>query len=128
MFSLCCGFIETIKYPTDDEEQWWDVFDVVEELPNPRFEIPFDRQAGFDGNPADLTEFNVEMWKRPKPPTPEYWWPKSRVVCEKGTPYFGVIESDALVMAAGEKFEWVPRSGIWLEVPVNGAGQGSEEK
>jgi len=28
-------YIETIKYPTDEQEPWWDVFDVVEELCNP---------------------------------------------------------------------------------------------
>ena len=38
-------YIETIRYPTDAEEPWWDVFDVVEELPNCRFEIPFDQDA-----------------------------------------------------------------------------------
>jgi len=33
-------YITTIKYPTDEAEPWWDVFDVVEEISNPRFEIP----------------------------------------------------------------------------------------
>ncbi len=58
-------FIETIKYPTDETEPWWDVFDVVEELSSPRFEIPFDVEATFCGIPDDLIEYNVEMWGRP---------------------------------------------------------------
>src|SRR5450631_2903785 len=33
-------YIETIKYPTDEMAPWWDIFNVVEELPNPKFEIP----------------------------------------------------------------------------------------
>ncbi len=62
-----CGriFIETIKYPTDEEEPWWDVFDVVEELPSPKFDIPFGHGAVFTGNRDDLYEFNAEMWSRP---------------------------------------------------------------
>ena len=56
--------IDTIKYPTDELEPWWDVFDVVEELPNPKIEIPFDGDAIFDGNPGDFDEFKEEMWKR----------------------------------------------------------------
>jgi len=55
-------YIETIKYPTDEVEPWWDVFDVVEELPNPKFEIPFDDDAEFQGNRSDLTLYNEEMW------------------------------------------------------------------
>jgi uncharacterized protein (DUF433 family) len=55
-------FIETIKYPTDETHPWWDVFDVVEELPDPKFEIPFDNQAEFRGKREDLTEFEEEMW------------------------------------------------------------------
>ena len=57
-------FIETIKYPTDELEPWWDVFDVVEELPDTRFEIPFDLDASFVGNAADLVEHDAEMWKK----------------------------------------------------------------
>jgi uncharacterized protein (DUF433 family) len=57
-------YIDTIKYPTDELEPWWDVFDVVEELPNPKVEIPFDGDPIFDGNPDDLDEFKEEMWKR----------------------------------------------------------------
>jgi hypothetical protein len=53
-------------YPTDETEPWWDVFAVVEELPNPKFEIPFSRDATFTGNPDDLTEYDEEMWHRPK--------------------------------------------------------------
>ena len=59
-------YIQTIKYPTDEVEPWWDVFDVVKELPNPKVEIPFDENAKFQGNLDDLSEFNVEMWHRPK--------------------------------------------------------------
>jgi len=58
-------YIETIKYPTDEAEPWFDVFDVVEELPDPRFEIPFEQEAVFTGNRDDLYEFNGEMWSRP---------------------------------------------------------------
>lgn len=57
-------YIQTIKYPTDEQDPWWDVFDVVEELPNPKFEIPFDMEASFAGKPADLVEHNVEMWSK----------------------------------------------------------------
>ena len=59
-------YIETIKYPTDEVEPWWDVFDVVEELPNPKIEIPFDESAEYHGNRDDLYEFHEEMWHRPK--------------------------------------------------------------
>jgi uncharacterized protein (DUF433 family) len=59
-------YIETIKYPTDEREPWWDVFDVVEEVPNPRFEIPFDHEAAFFGNRNDLCEYDCKMWSRPK--------------------------------------------------------------
>ena len=59
-------YIETIKYPTDEVEPWWDVFDVVEELPNPKVEIPFDEDAEFQGNRDDLYEYTEEMWYRPK--------------------------------------------------------------
>jgi hypothetical protein len=37
----------------------------VEELPNPKFEIPFEPQAAFIGNPDDFTEFEAEMPTRP---------------------------------------------------------------
>jgi uncharacterized protein (DUF433 family) len=55
-------FVETIKYPTVESEPYWDVFDVVEELPNPKFEIPFVSDAAFSGNPNDLMEYNEVMW------------------------------------------------------------------
>ena len=57
-------FIETIKYPTDETEPWWDVFAVIEELPNPEFDIPFDTGATFTGNRDDLNEYAAEMWSR----------------------------------------------------------------
>ena len=56
-------FIETIMYPTDETEPWWDIFNPLEELPNPKFEIPFDSEARFDGNPIDLTEYEEEVWR-----------------------------------------------------------------
>jgi uncharacterized protein (DUF433 family) len=59
-------YIQTIKYPTDETDWFLDVFDVVQELANPKFMIPFDMDATFTGNPDDLIEFNVEMWHRPK--------------------------------------------------------------
>jgi uncharacterized protein (DUF433 family) len=59
-------YIETIRYPTDEEEPWFDVFDVVEELPNPKFDIPLDHEAVFVGNRDDLYEFNEEMRNRPE--------------------------------------------------------------
>ncbi len=58
-------YIERITYPTDADEPWFDVFDVIEELPKPKFGIPFDREATFSGNRDDLFEFNAEMWSRP---------------------------------------------------------------
>lgn len=58
-------YVETIKYPTDADEPWWDVFDVVEELPNCRFKIPFDEEAVFCGDRDDLYEYAAEMWSRP---------------------------------------------------------------
>jgi len=45
----------------------WDVFDVVEELPSCRFEIPFDAEAAFTGNREDLYEHAEEMWHKPHP-------------------------------------------------------------
>jgi hypothetical protein len=57
-------FIETIKYPTDEDEPWWDVFFVAEELEATKFEIPFDPHATFQGDPSDLDEFQAEMWLR----------------------------------------------------------------
>jgi uncharacterized protein (DUF433 family) len=57
-------YMETIKYPTDEEEPWWDCFDVVEELPVCKIDIPFDCDAVFMGNRDDLFEFHEEMWRR----------------------------------------------------------------
>jgi hypothetical protein len=57
-------YIETVKYPTDVVEPWWDVFDVIEELPNPKFEIPFDEDAVFAGNREDLYEYTADMWTK----------------------------------------------------------------
>jgi hypothetical protein len=59
-------YLETIKYPTDEEEPWWDIFWVVEELHNRKFEISFDLEAEFTGNREDLVEHNLEMWARVK--------------------------------------------------------------
>jgi hypothetical protein len=56
--------IRTILYPTDEKEPWWDCFDVVEELPDCKFAIPFDMDAEFTGNLADLFEHNPKMWGR----------------------------------------------------------------
>jgi hypothetical protein len=50
--------IETIKYPTDETEPWWDTFDVVEELQDLKFEI------AFTGTQDDLIEHTEEMWRR----------------------------------------------------------------
>jgi|SRR5208283_5154251 len=58
-------FVQTIRYPTDELEPWWDVFDVVKQLPVCKFEIPFDLEAAFCGNRDDLFEFHPEMWSRP---------------------------------------------------------------
>lgn len=55
-------YIETIKHP-DDEERF-DVFRPVRELPDPKFVIPFDEDAAFTGNTTDLNQFNDEMWRR----------------------------------------------------------------
>ena len=42
------------------------MFDVVEDLPNPKFEIPFDLEATLFGNRNDLYEYDSQMWSRPK--------------------------------------------------------------
>jgi uncharacterized protein (DUF433 family) len=59
-------YIETIMYPTDENEPWWDIFFVVEELQSSKFEIPFDLDAAFDGDPAVVYEFEAEMWEHSK--------------------------------------------------------------
>jgi hypothetical protein len=55
-------FIETIKHPDNEDEQW-DVFRVVEELPGCKFEIPFNITATFTGRLEDLDEFHDELWQ-----------------------------------------------------------------
>jgi hypothetical protein len=59
--------IATNKYPTDETEVWFDGFNVVEQLPSPKLEIPFDKQAEFRGDPNDLTEF-AEQLRTPMDP------------------------------------------------------------
>ena len=54
-------FIETIKHPSDEDH--FDVFRPVQELSDPKFEIPF-QSSIFKGVKEDLQEYNVEMWKR----------------------------------------------------------------
>lgn len=66
-------YIETIMYPTDEEEPWWDVFDVIEELPNSPFEIPFDLDAEFHGDPDLLNTYAEEIWGKTL-----YWNPSDR--------------------------------------------------
>lgn len=53
-------FIETIKHPVD--ENFFDVFRVVRELPDSKFEIPFDTNAIWDGDTKVLNEHNLELW------------------------------------------------------------------
>jgi uncharacterized protein (DUF433 family) len=56
-------FIDTLRYPTDEDEPWWDTFNVVEEVPYPPVEIPFDEEAEFHGNPELLTVYDEEVWQ-----------------------------------------------------------------
>ena len=58
-------FVEDIKHPVD--ENYFDVFRPVRELPTPKFEIPFDVWARFDGNVEDLQEHDHEMWSKTDP-------------------------------------------------------------
>jgi hypothetical protein len=53
-------YIEKIKHPVDESE--FDVFRVLEELTGPKFEIPFDEDATFTGDPEALREFQVQVW------------------------------------------------------------------
>ena len=53
-------YIEKIKHP--DDEETFDVFRVLEELPEPKFVIKFHREARFRGEPETLTEFNERVW------------------------------------------------------------------
>jgi hypothetical protein len=55
-----CVLIEKIKHPVDEAE--FDVFRVLEELADPKFQIPFDEDATFTGDPEVLTEFNQRVW------------------------------------------------------------------
>jgi hypothetical protein len=59
--------IDGKEYPTDEMEPWRDVFDVVEELPDPKFEIPFDDEAVFAGTlqPWDHDCFRVTNVRPP---------------------------------------------------------------
>jgi hypothetical protein len=54
-------YMRTIRYPGEDDPGL-DVFCVADELSNPQFEIPFDLDAKFAGNQADLYEHATEMW------------------------------------------------------------------
>jgi len=53
-------YIEKIKHPADELK--FDVFRALEELPNPRFEIPFNKRAEFRGVAEALLEFNERVW------------------------------------------------------------------
>lgn len=55
-------FIEEIKHPTD--ENYFDVFRAVRTLETPKFAIPIDVHARFEGNADDLFEYDREMWSR----------------------------------------------------------------
>jgi hypothetical protein len=57
------SLLETIKYAKDEGEPWRDVFDVVAELQDCYFEIPFDPADSFCGNQNDLYEHHAEMWE-----------------------------------------------------------------
>jgi hypothetical protein len=59
-------FVEEIKHPVD--ESYYDVFRPVRELTSPKFEIPFDVWARFEGNVDDLSEYDQEMWSRSSTP------------------------------------------------------------
>lgn len=58
-------FVEEIKHPIDDNH--FDVFRVVRELTDPKFEIPFDTKAAFTGRVEDLGEYDHEVWRAPSP-------------------------------------------------------------
>lgn len=59
-------FIEEIKHPID--EHYFDVFRVVRVLEAPKFEIPFDTSARFEGCFDDLAEYDSELWARASVP------------------------------------------------------------
>lgn len=52
-------YIEEIKHPIDEE--YFDVFRVVRQLLDPKFEIPFEA-VPFQGRVEDLDEYSREMW------------------------------------------------------------------
>ena len=56
-------FMEDIRHPAD--ETYFDVFRPVRVLAAPKFEIPFDVYARFDGNADDFAEYEHEMWSKP---------------------------------------------------------------
>ena len=61
-------FVEEIKHPLDEEH--YDVFRVVRVLEAPKFEIPFDNVAVFQGRAEDLSEHDHELWRAPTSPVP----------------------------------------------------------
>ena len=83
-------YLERIKHPTDEPR--FDVFRVVEEWPNLKFEIPIPLEDDFPkdvfmGSVADLNEYEKEMWSRPG-------WemlnaPNAAPVCRSSTHQFG---------------------------------------
>lgn len=53
-------YIEKIKHPVDEPK--FDVFRVLEELADPKFQIPFNMRATFRAAPGALVEFNDLVW------------------------------------------------------------------
>jgi len=53
-------YIQKIKHPVDEPE--FDVFRVLKELAEPKFEIPLRKNAKFVGNPEDLFQHNAYTW------------------------------------------------------------------
>jgi hypothetical protein len=53
-------YIEKIKHPVDEPR--FDVFRVMEELGDPKFQIPFNIRAKFRAAPQALVEFNDLVW------------------------------------------------------------------
>ena len=53
-------YIKKIKHPIDEQE--FDVFRVLAELAEPKFEIPFRKNAKFTGNPEELNRHNEYTW------------------------------------------------------------------
>jgi len=52
--------IQKLKHPVD--ELGFDVFRVLAELAEPKFEIPFRKNAKFNGNPEELIQLNHYTW------------------------------------------------------------------